>query len=157
MKNFNLKFGSGPKGTLMSLLLFFTAYYIKDIICMPEIITNQENSSLSIFIACIVMSILFIVWSVKSLNPKLRGKTLITTGAFKYFRHPLYAAVLSFFNFGLAFFLNNWIFIFWAFSCYPIWHFLVRKEEKMLKDIFPVEYEEYCQNTGKFFPRLFKN
>ncbi len=147
-------FGSGPKGLLTSVVLFFIALYLKDALHIPEIFIDREAIRLSIFAALTIISIIIIIWSIMSLNPKLRGKTLITTGAFRYFRHPLYAAFLTFFNFGLAVFLNNWIYVLWALALHPVWHFLVREEEKMLEGIFPRDYEEYCMKTGRFFPRL---
>jgi protein-S-isoprenylcysteine O-methyltransferase Ste14 len=75
---------------------------------------------------------------------------------FKYVRHPLYAAFLDFFDFGLAVLLNNWIYIIWAVLLHPVWHLLINKEEEDLKKIFPGEYEEYCKNTGRFIPRIIK-
>ena len=156
MNNFNRIFGSGPIGLIISLILFFLAVYLKNLLNIPEIFNNYNILRLSIFIFFTITSIIIIVWSLISLNPKVRGRTLITSGALKYFRHPLYAAFLTFFNFGLAILLNNWIFIIWAFLLHPIWHLLIIKEEKDLKNIFPNEYEEYCKNTGRFFPKFIK-
>ncbi len=156
MNNFNRIFGSGPLGLFISLALLFLAFYLKNLLNIPNIFIDQEFIRISIFIFLTIVSILIIIWSVISLNPKLRGKTLITTGALKYFRHPLYAAFLTFFNFGLAILLNNWIFIIWAVLLHPIWHLLVIEEEKILKITFPDDYEEYCKNTGRFFPKLIK-
>lgn len=154
MNNFNRIFGSGPIGLLISLILFFLAFYLKNLLNIPKIFANQNLLQLSIFAFLTIVSVIIIIWSLVSLNPKVRGKTLITTGALKYFRHPLYAAFLSFFNFGLAILLNNWIFIIWAFLLHPVWHLLIIKEEKELKNIFPEEYERYCKNTGRFYPRI---
>lgn len=154
MNTFNRLFGSGPIGLLISVILFFFALYLKELLSIPKIFINYYLLRLSIFIILTIISIIIIVWSLVSLNPKSRGKTLITTGALKYFRHPLYAAFLTFFNFGLAVLLNNWIFIIWGFLLHPIWHLLIVKEEKDLKFIFPNEYEEYCKITGRFFPKF---
>ncbi|MFA5404887.1 MAG: isoprenylcysteine carboxylmethyltransferase family protein [Ignavibacteria bacterium] len=156
MNNFIRIFGSGPIGLFISLALLYLAFYLKDILNTPSIFGDRKFIPLIIFILLTAVSIVIIIWSLISLSPKQRGRTLITTGALKYFRHPLYAAFLSFFNFGLAFFLNNWIFIFWAIFLHPIWHLLVIGEEKLLKNIFPNDYEKYCENTGRFFPKLFK-
>lgn len=156
MNIFNRIFGSGTKGLLISLALLFAAFYLKKLFNIPQIFIDQNFIPILIFILLTIISFIIIIWSIVSLNPKLRGKTLITTGALEYFRHPLYAAFLSFFNFGLAFLLNNWIFIIWAFLLHPIWHLLIIKEEKDLKNVFPNEYEKYCKNTGRFFPKLFK-
>ncbi len=154
INTFNRIFGSGPIGLLISLILLFLAFYLKNSVNIPRIFVDQNFLRLSIFALLTIVSIVIIIWSLISLNPKLRGKTLITTGAFKYFRHPLYAAFLIFFNFGFAILLNNWIFIIWAVLLHPIWHLLVVREEKDLMNIFPNEYQKYCRNTGRFFPKL---
>ena len=100
------------------------------------------------------MSLALIIWSVKSLPAAERGNKLCTTGAFKYVRHPLYAAFLSIFDFGLAIYLNSYIFILWAILLHPIWHYIVRYEERLMIDIFKEEYVDYQKKTGQFFPKL---
>jgi protein-S-isoprenylcysteine O-methyltransferase Ste14 len=154
MNIFKRMFGAGFNGLVISLILLYFAFYLKGLINIPKIFIDQEFLRLLLFGLLTVISIIIILWSVISLNPKLRAKTLITTGAFKYFRHPLYAAFLTFFNFGLAVLLNNWVFIIWGIILHPVWHLLVAKEEKSLKEIFPEDYENYCKKTGRFFPKL---
>ena len=94
------------------------------------------------------------MWSVKSLPPAARGKDLVTTGPFRYLRHPLYAALLSCFNFGLAVILNNWIYIVWAVLLHGVWHWNIRSEEELMNQAFPKDYPEYCKVTGRFIPRI---
>lgn len=154
MNTFDRIFGSGPIGLIISLALFFLARFLTNYINTPRIFEENNNIRILLFAGLTLITIVFIIWSIKSLNPQDRGVKLITTGMFKYFRHPLYAAFLSVFNFGLAVFMNNWIYIIWAFILHPVWHMLVMKEEKMLKEVFPNDYEEYCYRTGRFFPRL---
>jgi protein-S-isoprenylcysteine O-methyltransferase Ste14 len=95
-----------------------------------------------------------IVWSVTSLPTTDRGNKLCIAGAFRYVRHPLYAAFLSIFNFGLAVYLNSYIFVLWAVLLHPIWHYVVRYEERLMINVFGEEYFEYQKKTGRFFPRL---
>ncbi len=153
--NFNKIFGSGPTGLMISLILFFTAYWLNKRINLPQI-SNNEFLLNSIFIISSFIALIIIVWSVKSLPTADRGNKLCTTGAFKYVRHPLYAAFLSVFNFGLAIYLNSYIFIFWAVLLHPIWHYIVSYEERLMVDIFREQYLEYQKRTGRFFPKLFR-
>lgn len=146
-------FGSGPTGLLISIVLFFIAYWLNKQINLPPVSNNQFLLN-SVFFVSISMSLALIVWSVKSLPTADRGNKLCTTGAFKYVRHPLYAAFLSIFNFGLAIYLNSYIFILWAVILHPIWHYVVRYEERLMVDIFKDEYVEYQKKTGQFIPRL---
>ncbi len=108
----------------------------------------------SIFAVSILLTLFIIVWSVRSLPTADRGNKLCTSGAFRYVRHPLYAAFLSVFNFGLAVYLSNFIFIIWAVLLHPIWHYIIKYEERLMVDIFGDEYVVYQKKTGRFFPGL---
>jgi len=146
-------FGSGPAGLLISLTLFFIASWLNKRINLPPLSNNQFILN-SIFIISILMTLTIIIWSVKSLPTSERGNKLCTSGVFKYVRHPLYAAFLSIFDFGLAFYLNSYIFILWAVLLHPIWHYVIRYEERLMVDVFGKSYIEYQKKTGRFFPRL---
>jgi protein-S-isoprenylcysteine O-methyltransferase Ste14 len=146
-------FGSGPAGLSISLVLFFVANWFSKRIYLP-LLSNSRSLLNSIFIISILMTLAVIVWSVKSLPASDRGDKLCTSGAFKYVRHPLYAAFLSIFNFGLAVYLNSCIFVLWAVLLHPISHYIVRYEERMMVNRFGEAYIEYQRKTGRFFPRF---
>ncbi len=155
MTTYERIFGAGPRGTVISLALLIIIWYLEDEIGLPQIIESTFIHEL-IFALSIFASMILIAWSIKSLPPDSRGREIITSGAFKYFRHPLYAAFLSCFNFGLAIFLNNWIYIIWAIMLHGVWHWNVRSEEKLMRDEFPDIYEEYSKQTGRFLPKIWK-
>lgn len=147
-------FGSGPIGLLLSLILLVIAILLNGHIDFLKISNNQFILNL-IFIVLSLITVILIIWSFKSLPASDRGNNLCTSGAFKYVRHPLYASFLSVFNFGLAIYLNSYIFIFWAILLHPLWHYVVSYEEKMMITFFKEEYMEYQKKTGRFFPKLF--
>lgn len=154
MNRFQKIFGSGPIGLLISLVLLAVFVFIKKyFISFP--ITENNFLRYSVFSILSVLTVVIIIWSIKSLPPSDRGNKLITLGAFKYFRHPLYAAFLTFFGFGLAVLLNDWIYILWALLQHPVWHWSIRGEEKLMEKEFPGEYADYCKRTGRFVPRIF--
>jgi len=146
-------FGSGPIGMLISVSLLFIADWLNEWIAPVPLLENRLILD-SVFLASILITLAMIIWSVKSLPASERGNKLSTRGAFKYVRHPLYAAFLSIFNFGLAVYLNSYIFILWAIILYPIWHCVVRSEERLMATIFGQSYVEYQRTTGRFFPRF---
>ena len=80
---------------------------------------------------------------------------LITTGIFKYVRHPMYAAHLLW-AIAQPMLLHNWIAGF-SLLIVTIPQFLLRigDEEAMMLDKFGDEYKQYMQKTGRFFPKLF--
>ena len=150
---FSKIFGSGPAGLLISLVLFFIAYMLNEQIDPAPLIESQLILN-SVFIIAVLMTLAIIIWSVRSLPASERGNKLSTRGTFKYVRHPLYAAFLSIFNFGLAVYLNSYVFIIWAILLHPVWHYIIRYEEKLMVDSFGQPYVEYQRRTGRFFPRL---
>ena len=155
MKRYDRIFGSGPRGTITSLLLLLVAVSFEEALELPALSSNTSYTIMLATTFCIC-GLALLTWSVVSLPPSERGRHLVKTGAFKYFRHPLYAAFLLFFNVGLAFLLNNWVYIIWALVLHPIWAINVRKEEKLMLLEFGKEYEEYCANTWRFLPKPWK-
>jgi protein-S-isoprenylcysteine O-methyltransferase Ste14 len=146
-------FGVGPVGTLISLVLLGMAAGLRQQLHLPSLeLSFPPRLAVLVIASCGAAAI--IVWSVRSLPVDSRGRELCTRGAFSVFRHPLYAAFLSVFNFGFALFLNHSVFLFWAVALHPLWHWLVRREERLMVDGFGEEYEHYAERTGRFFPRL---
>ena len=129
-------FGSGPVDFFISLVLLLVSILSQNYFHTPQI-TTSDFLRYTIFVGMSMISVLIIVRSMKSLPPTARGVKLITTGVFKYFRHPLYGSILSFFNFGLTFLLNICIYIFWAVARDPIWHWIIGGEEKLMEKEIP--------------------
>ena len=155
MNRYDRLFGSGPRGAFIGTVLFVIVYLLEDVLSLP-IITVSDTIRYVVFTFFTVISLVIILWSLKSLPVNERGKHLVTTGAFKYFRHPLYAAFVSFFNFGFAVLMNNWIYMLWALLMIPVWHWNIRREEDLMKQEFGREYVGYCARTGRFFVKINK-
>lgn len=153
MNSYDRIFGSGPRGAILSIALLVVSYYYEVTVGLDDIFIN-DGIRFTFIVALNAFGLILIVWSLKSLPPKERGKSLAVTGAFKYFRHPLYASFLLFFNVAFACVLNNWIYVVWAIGMLPIWSLNVRSEEKLMKSEFGEEYEAYCKNTWRFVPKL---
>jgi protein-S-isoprenylcysteine O-methyltransferase Ste14 len=84
-----------------------------------------------------------------------KDHTLVTKGVYKIVRHPLYASIIwMIYSIGilknnyLVVILNTIIFI-------PFMYYRAKQEETELKKIFK-EYNNYIDNTGMFFPNIFK-
>ena len=80
--------------------------------------------------------------------------TLVTTGIYKYIRHPMYAAHI-FWAVAQIMILPNWI-AGYSFFVVMIPHYLVRvgKEEAMMVEQFGSEYENYMKKSGRIFPKM---
>jgi protein-S-isoprenylcysteine O-methyltransferase Ste14 len=83
-----------------------------------------------------------------------KDRKLITKGPYSICRHPLY-----FFSMigmiGIGCFTETFTFpIFFAVIYSMYYPFVIRSEEKRLKKLFGLEFEEYLRKVPGFFPRL---
>jgi len=79
---------------------------------------------------------------------------LITTGIYKYIRHPMYAAHIVW-AIAQILILHNWIAGYSFFiTMLPFYFYRRRKEEEMLMEEFGEEYKEYKKRTGSLIPRF---
>jgi protein-S-isoprenylcysteine O-methyltransferase len=155
MNTYDRTFGAGPRGLIISLGLFMVAWRLEPVVGLPAIV-DSDVVRWTVFGLGILGAVALALWSFKSLPPADRGVNLVTTGAYRYLRHPVYATLLSSFDFGLAVLLNNWIYVIWALALHGVWHWNIRKEEALMLQAFPDQYPEYCRNTGRFLPRLWR-
>jgi len=146
-------FGVGPMGGIISLLLLTIAVWVDRISGHSAILANP--TPIKVFgggLAVIGLGLYF--WSFWTLRNWWAKDELCTMGPFKWFRHPMYASLITFIIPSVALYLNSWIILFFAVLIHPIWHQLVTKEEKMMSEIFQDEYLAYAARTGRFFPRI---
>lgn len=81
------------------------------------------------------------------------GAKLITTGIFKYIRHPIYTGIFLAF-FGFSFFYDSVYKLLISIVLLLLFYFKSNYEEKQLIKMFP-EYQKYALQTGRFFPKVF--
>jgi len=153
MNTYERLFGAGPRGILISGVLLAVAWKLEPLSGLPKI-TDSDLLRWIVFSLSIAGALALAIWSMISLPPDKRGAALVTTGAYRYLRHPIYATLVSCFHFGLAILLDNWIYLLWAVITYCIWHWNIASEERLMRRAFPNEYEAYCKKTGRFIPRL---
>jgi len=144
-------FGGGPMGLALNIGLLWAAFRLQPLLGTQAIHGNREAGVL-IFAIFSVLSGALLLWSLVSLPPWSRGTRVATGGVYKYLRHPLYSSFILL-AFGLAVWLDNWIFVAWAAVQFPVWHLSARGEESLMSLDFP-EYQQYCRHTPRFIPRL---
>ncbi|MFQ5812323.1 MAG: protein-S-isoprenylcysteine O-methyltransferase [Anaerolineae bacterium] len=84
------------------------------------------------------------------------GHTLVTQGAFRYIRHPMYA---SYWLWGIAqaLLIQNWIAGLPGLVLLLPWYLLrVPREEQMMLEHFGEEYRLYINRTGRVIPLLWR-
>ena len=121
---------------------------------MKDYFLSWGNIYIPIGVVFILSGIALHFWAGWTLRNWWIKDKLCIGGPFRYFRHPIYAAWITFISFGVAFFLNSWAYIIWAALLHPIWHILVAKEEQMMTELFANDYNEYSEHVGRFVPRI---
>ena len=146
-------FGVGPTGAILSLTLFFIAWWGDRIVGHP-VITIRSGEMRVIGVLFVVAGSILHLWTFVTLKRWWSGNQLCTAGPFQWFRHPMYAAWVTFISLGVSLLLNSWVFLGWYIVLHPIWHRLVLKEEKMMADSFGDAYQFYKARTGRFIPKI---
>jgi protein-S-isoprenylcysteine O-methyltransferase Ste14 len=82
-----------------------------------------------------------------------REHTLITTGPYRWVRHPFYL-VLAIGAAGFSLMTAHWFFAVVGGTIFVLLAMRARKEETNLLKRFGDEYRDYVSRTGKFWPRL---
>ncbi len=146
-------FGVGPIGAAISFVVLAMGFWVDRSLGHPTILTNPVI--LKVIGAILVLAGLALhSWSMYTLRNWWTKDQLCTSGPFRFFRHPLYAAWITFVLPGVALYLNSWTILFFIVLLHPIWHLLVISEEMMMLARFADEYPAYAARTWKFFPRL---
>lgn len=153
MNTYKRIFGGGPLGVSVTLLFFLAAALVQKHLILPQL-GVPFGVRVWVLTVCTIFAATLAVWSIRSLPTEERGRKLCIRGAFHYLRHPLYAALVSIFIFGFAFFLNHSVFLIVAVIIHLIWHRIVSREEKMMVKAFGEEYLQYACRTGRFIPRI---
>jgi protein-S-isoprenylcysteine O-methyltransferase Ste14 len=155
MMNSRLKkiFGIGPMGSSISLLLLSLFAWANQMIGLQ--ITTVYLTQVKYFgIALVILGLGLHMWSFWTLRNWWANDKLCTKGPFKYFRHPMYAAWITFISPGIALYLNSWVYFIWVLLLHPIWHKLVKKEESTMINTFGDIYKDYARQTGRFIPKV---
>jgi len=114
-------------------------------------------------IVCLAGSLLIIWRSHADLEQKKsadaeeeQNQGLVTNGVYHYFRHPVYTAMMLS-AIAQALMLQNWIAgLVGPISFIPLFVMRVPQEEAMMLERYGDDYREYMEQTGRFFPKIFR-
>lgn len=131
-----------------------------------ELMISNLNDFRYLILSLIQGLCIFLFWQNARLVKKNRfgfifssdtPSVLIKTGLYRYIRNPYYSIyILSYAS--LSFVLNSPILIANSAAIFLIYYTAARLEEKkFMASPLSDEYGEYVSNTGRFFPKIFKN
>ncbi|MFA5834731.1 MAG: isoprenylcysteine carboxylmethyltransferase family protein [Bacteroidota bacterium] len=83
-----------------------------------------------------------------------KNHQLVTSGIYRFIRHPLYTTGFLFFV-GLGLLSSNWLMLLLSLIVLITLYVRTFTEEQKLIEEFGERYTEYMNTTGKFIPKLF--
>jgi protein-S-isoprenylcysteine O-methyltransferase Ste14 len=149
-------FGVGPFGIVGSAALLAVAFWLEPYIPLQPLFPSSTIPR-ACFVVAAILSIMTVVWSVRSLPVSMRGRGVCMRGAYRHVRHPVYAAFTTIGALGLALYLNHPVFLLWLLAVQVWWHWLIPFEERTMVEEFGDEYERYMAQTGRFVPRFWQS
>jgi protein-S-isoprenylcysteine O-methyltransferase Ste14 len=107
-----------------------------------------------------ILCVLGVYWLFSSIGSGItptsatrKQHTLVTSGPYRWVRHPLYTVGSSMFvAFGMM--ADNWFIAVLGILTFILMAVRTPKEEANLIEKFGDEYREYMKRTGRFFPKL---
>ncbi len=111
-------------------------------------------------VALLSMSVLLTYWIFRTLGTNVtrtvltrENATLVTTGPYRFVRHPLYTnGLLAFIALSLV--TTSWWFVVWVALGMALLAVRTRQEEAHLAARFGRAWHAYAAATGRFFPRV---
>jgi protein-S-isoprenylcysteine O-methyltransferase Ste14 len=110
--------------------------------------------------AICVLTACLMFWTMSSLGPNLtdtvvtrRDHTLVTSGPYRWVRHPFYDC-MALFVLSLSLLAANWFLLATGILLFAQLALRSRTEEAELLARFGQPYRDYRSSTGRFLPRL---
>jgi protein-S-isoprenylcysteine O-methyltransferase Ste14 len=156
MKEKNGEHPFGDTGQLILLVLFLVVW-AADSFFLSLSTFPADYLPRYIRLTLLVASLLVAALLTKSghvvVSHERRPSGLITTGAFKYVRHPLYLSCLLVYL-GLVLSTASLVsLVLWVIICI-FYNYLAGYEEKLLESKYGEDYRIYREKTGKWLPML---
>jgi protein-S-isoprenylcysteine O-methyltransferase Ste14 len=146
----------GDAGQLIALALFLIVWVIDSFFLKTS---TFLSSLVPLYIRLIILAAAFVagIYLAKSGHSVVEGEqrpeNVVSAGAFRYVRHPLYLASVLFY-FGLAVSTASLIALALAVAIFIFYDYIAGYEEKLMEMKFGEEYVSYKQKTGKWLPRV---
>ncbi|MCJ7459458.1 MAG: isoprenylcysteine carboxylmethyltransferase family protein [candidate division Zixibacteria bacterium] len=159
MKEKNGEHPFGDAGQLILFVLFFLVWAGDSFFLH---LSTFLSAYIPLFIRLAILGIMFItgIYLFRSghvvIDREHKPDSVITSGAFKHVRHPLYLASILFYL-GLSISTLSLLSLVLFAGVFIFYNYLASYEEKLLEAKFGEEYRKYKEKTGKWVPRIGRN
>jgi len=154
------KQGEHPLGDAGQLIFLgaFLIVWVGDSFFLHLSTSLSNLVPLAVRLAILILSLIAALSLFKSghvvVSGDRRPSRIISSGAFRFVRHPLYlASILTYFGL-IASTCSLFAFILFLAICL-FYNYLASYEEKLMVNKFGEEYAKYMKKTGKWVPSLF--
>jgi len=146
----------GDSGQLI-FLCFLLVVWAVDSFLLRKSTFLSEHVPLYIRLVILVLSLITAVYLFKSGHVVVchddRPVGVVSTGAFRYVRHPLYLASMLFYL-GLGVSTASLFSLVLLVMIFIFYNHIANYEERLLLEKFGKNYETYKKRTGKWVPRI---
>ncbi len=156
MKEKNGEHPFGDVGQLISLAVFMVlwvadSFFLKISTFLSSYVPLYVR--ISILLAAIAIAVSLVKSGHVVVGHEQRSRSLVSSGAFRYIRHPLYLGSVLFY-FGMAVSTASLFSIALLVVIFIFYNYIAQYEEKLLEKEFGEEYELYKHRTGKWVPKI---
>ena len=148
----------GDAGQLILLVLFLTVWTVDSFFLRTSTFLSD---AIPLYIRLIFLGLALVTAAYLSMSGhdatgvEQRGTKVISSGAFRYVRHPLYLGCLLFYL-GLAFSTASIFSFALVVLIFVFYNYIASYEERWLDEKFGEEYGEYKKRAGRWLPRIDK-
>jgi len=151
--------GEHPYGDVGQLILLFVFL----IVWLGDSFFYQKSTFLSVYLPLYVRLVLLMIIEICAISLIRAGhavvhdvetpKNIVTSGAFRFVRHPLYLGCILFYV-GLLISTLSLLSLIVFGGIFIFYNYIASYEEKFLEEKFHEEYSTYEEKTPKWVPRI---
>ena len=156
MKEKNGEHPFGDSGQLILLVLFLLIWVVDSFLLR---ISTFLSDYISLYIRLVILGLLLVTvaYLIRSghvvVKHEQRPSGVVSTGAFRYVRHPLYLGSIMFYL-GLTVSTASLFSLVLVVLIFFFYNYIAKYEEKLLENQFNEEYRDYKKRTGKWVPMI---
>ena len=146
----------GDRGQLILFVLFLLIWLLDSFLFQLSTFLSDYVSGyirLIISVLILITAVYFIRSGHVVVKHEQRPQGVVSTGAFRYVRHPLYLGSMMFYL-GLAVSTASLFSLVMVVVIFIFYNHIAGYEEKLLEDRFQAEYRNYKKRTGKWVPMI---